>query len=109
MRILDLKYDAGRAARIGMVVLGLFALTAPSMSGDTVGGIPGGGTGTDDVNGGVGVFGTDGSGIRASFESLTPQQQARVMQRCQDVVASPAQANRHHLALCRTLMTLAQR
>jgi hypothetical protein len=73
----------------------------------------GGGTGgTPRTNGGrtgETAFGMDTSDVRTSFESLTPPQRARVMQRCKTAIASPARADPNQLALCQTLMSMAKR
>jgi hypothetical protein len=41
-----------------------------------------------------------------SFSSLSQQQQARVLRRCKDVMAKPAEADPNHLTLCQLLATL---
>jgi hypothetical protein len=184
MRSHDLTYDVGRAVRVGIVALGLVALTVPSviilsspdafarggggggkgggdkggLSGGVSGGIGGdlgsglsgslggsasvgagagsggvgagagagvggvGGAGaaaggsSPAAGGGPGVGGpdpsgggaTDGSSISAAFETLSAPQQARVMQRCKDVVARPELSDPTQLTICRTLMTMAR-
>jgi hypothetical protein len=95
----------GRAgAKAGAANLGIFGGLF-SGSG-TASGSTSGGTG---FTAGQGAFGMETSGVRESFESLTKAQQARVMQRCKDVIASPAQADPNQLALCQTLAAMAKR
>jgi hypothetical protein len=56
-----------------------------------------------------GVAGGD-RGIAATFESLSRQQQDRVMQRCKDVLAAPAHAvDANQVSLCQTLNLMAGR
>jgi hypothetical protein len=47
--------------------------------------------------------------VTESFGSLTKQQQARVMQRCKDVIAKPGEADPNQLALCQTLAAMVRR
>jgi hypothetical protein len=99
--------SANAKGRAGMKTrgtkLGIFGglFSAGTRSGSTSSGIG--------FSGGHAAFGMDTSGVRESFESLTKAQQARVMQRCKDVIANPAQANTNQLALCQTLVATAKR
>jgi hypothetical protein len=165
MRSRGLKYNVGRAVRVGIVALGMIALTAPAVmipsspdalargggkgggdkggdigglsggSGGAIGGAlggvgdlgglagprgggdasagMGGGTGGGPVSGGNAAgpgtnSATEGSAISSAFETLSRPQQARVMQRCKDVVARPAQADPNQLAICQTLLAMAR-
>lgn len=74
------------------------AATGPSRIGEGDRGDPG------DLLGGHEALAMQGSGISATFDSLSRQQQARVMQRCRDVLARPAQADASQLTICQTLM-----
>ena len=135
MRSQDLKYDVGRALRVGIVALGLVNIAAPAAHTQSVGagvgadaagasagagvgvGIGGVGAGTGGTGAGAGgsagagaaAFGLSGSGVAGSFAALSNVQQARVMQRCKDVLARPKQADPNQLALCKTLMSLAKK
>jgi hypothetical protein len=48
-------------------------------------------------------------GVAATFESLSRQQQVRVMQRCKEVLAAPAEADANQISLCQTLNLTAGR
>jgi hypothetical protein len=85
-----------RGARLG-IFGALFSSRGSSTNGST------------GFTGAQGAFGMDTSGVRESFESLTKAQQARVMQRCKDVIANPAQSDVNQLALCQTLVATAKR
>jgi hypothetical protein len=73
--------------------------------------------GADSNNGGAapgagasGAQGTrEGSDVWSAFETLSRPQQARVMQRCKEVVARPALAEPNQLTICQTLMAMAGR
>jgi hypothetical protein len=58
---------------------------------------------------GEGAFAMSPSDVTESFGSLTKQQQARVMQRCKDVIAKPGEADPNQLALCQTLAAISKR
>jgi hypothetical protein len=77
---------------------------APAAGPDRIGERGGGGVG--EILGGPDAFAMQDSGISAAFDSLSRQQQARVMQRCRDVLARPAQAEASQLSICQTLMTM---
>ena len=51
----------------------------------------------------------EGSDICLCFRDPVPPQQARVMQRCKEVVARPALADPNQLTICQTLMAMAKR
>ena len=145
MRATDLKYDVGRAVRVGIVALGLVALAvnaapaappgAPTEGGAGLGQIsprgealaqaagppshaaaagPGRserGDGDGDLGGILGgreALAMESSGVSSAFDSLSRRQQARVMQRCRDVIARPAQADANQLTICQTLMVMAK-
>lgn len=61
------------------------------------------------ILGGHEAFAMESAGISAAFDSLSRMQQARVMQRCKDLVARPAQADASQLAICETLMAMTKR
>lgn len=52
---------------------------------------------------------TNSAVILDSFQSLTQAQQARVMQRCKDVMGSPSRASSNQVALCQTLSAMGKR
>lgn len=62
-----------------------------------------------DILGGHEAFAMEGADISATFDSLSRKQQARVMQRCRDVLARPAQADADHLTICQALMAITKR
>jgi hypothetical protein len=68
-----------------------------------------GGGGLGGILGGHEAFAMESSDISVAFDSLSRQEQARVMQRCKDVVANPAQAEASQLAICETLMAMSKR
>lgn len=55
------------------------------------------------------AFAMSSSEVAESFSSLSQQQQARVMQRCRDMIAKPNQADPNQLALCQTLAAMVKR
>jgi hypothetical protein len=55
-----------------------------------------------------GTGGTGGSDIPSAFETLSRAQQARVMQRCKEVVARPALAEQNQLTICQVLLAMAK-
>jgi hypothetical protein len=61
------------------------------------------------ILGGHESFAMEGPDISAAFDSLSRPQQARVLQRCKDIVARPAQADASQLAICGTLMAMSKR
>jgi hypothetical protein len=61
------------------------------------------------VLGGRQSFAMESPDISAAFDSLSRPQQARVMQRCKDIVARPAQADASQLVICETLMAMSKR
>jgi hypothetical protein len=77
---------------------------APAAGPDRIGERGGGGVG--DILGGHEALAMEGSGISAAFGALSRLQQARVMQRCRDVMARPAQAEASQLTICQTLMMM---
>jgi hypothetical protein len=77
---------------------------APAAGPDRIG-EPGGG-GPGDILGGREALAMQGSGVSAAFDALSRLQQARVMQRCRDVLARPAKAEASHLTICETLMMM---
>ena len=52
------------------------------------------------------AYSWNASDVVESFSSLSQQQQARVLRRCKDVMARPAEAEPNHLTLCQFLATL---
>ena len=48
----------------------------------------------------------EGSDISSAFETLSRPQQARVMQRCKEVVARPALADQNQLTICQVLLAM---
>lgn len=69
----------------------------------------GGGSGNGSGASGAGQGNTNKSNVVGSFQSLSQPQQARVMQRCKDVLAAPRKAEPSQLALCNTLDAMARR
>ena len=63
---------------------------------------------SDDSNTISGQGGTGGSDIPSAFETLSRAQQARVMQRCKEVVARPALAEQNQLTICQVLLAMAK-
>lgn len=59
--------------------------------------------------GGQDAFAMSALDITESFDSLTKQQQARIMRRCKDVIAKPGEADPNQLALCQTLTAMTRR
>ena len=105
----DPKYDVGRAVRVGVIAVSFVALTAV-LGGDTAGGGAGtGGGGADDPGTIGGQGGTEGSDISSAFQTLSRPQQARVLQRCKDVVARPALVDPNQLTVCQMLLAMAKR
>jgi hypothetical protein len=51
---------------------------------------------------------TEGSDISSAFETLSRPQQARVMQRCKEVVARPALVDQNQLTICQVLLAMAK-
>jgi hypothetical protein len=47
--------------------------------------------------------------VSSGFEGLSAQQQARVMQRCKDVMKNPGRADRNQIAICQTLSSMSKR
>ena len=90
----DPKYGVGRALRIGVMALGFVAFTGPAIV-----------TLSDEASA---QAGTEDSDISAAFETLSRPQQARVLQRCKDVVARPAQADPNQLTICQMLLAMAK-
>ena len=122
------EYHARRALGAAVMALGLAALAGPSaLSGDAdggKGGVPGVASSPDaavrgEATGGLGLTGEPARGesafamsatdVTESFFSLTQQQQARVMQRCREVIAKPAQSDPNHIAVCQTLAAATKR
>jgi hypothetical protein len=68
-----------------------------------------GGSGAGTARRGEGAFAMSPTDVTESFGSLTKQQQARVMQRCKDVIAKPGEADPNQLALCQTLAAMVRR
>jgi hypothetical protein len=103
----DPKYDVGRAVRGGVIAVSFVALTAV-LGGDTAGG----GDGTDGSAPSPGAIsgqeGTEDSDISSAFETLSRPQQARVLQRCKDVVARPALVDQNQLTICQMLLAMAK-
>ena len=132
MRANGRGYDAVRVWCAGIIVVGLVALAVPSAlsrdrgagettaSGGPVGSEVGASQGAvrGEATGGLGLTGdparADGenafamsnSDVAESFSSLSQQQQARIMQRCRDLIAKPNQADPNQLALCQTLAAM---
>jgi hypothetical protein len=131
----DLKYDFALALRAGAVALGLLTLApgeataeagaglrqispraeapaqvsgspshAPAAGPDRIG--EPGGDGPGDLLGGREALAMQGSGVSAAFDALSRLKQARVMQRCRDILARPAQAEASQLTICETLMMM---
>ena len=90
------KYGVGRALRIGVTALGFVAFTGPAIV--TLSNLEAYAQG-----------GTEDTDISSAFETLSRPQQARVMQRCKDVVARPAQADANQLTICQMLLAMAKR
>lgn len=88
----------------GPAGLGSEAFASGSIGADNnnSGGAPGAGASS-------GQGAREGSDIWSAFETLTRPQQARVMQRCKEMVARPALADPNHLTICQTLMAMAGR
>jgi hypothetical protein len=61
------------------------------------------------ILGGHEAWAMESEGVSAAFDSLSRQEQGRVMQRCKDLVARPAQADASQLAICETLMAMTRR
>jgi hypothetical protein len=77
---------------------------APAAGPDRIGEPSGGDPG--DILGGREALAMQGSGVSAAFGALSRLKQARVMQRCRDVLARPAQAEASQLTICETLMMM---
>ena len=92
----DPNYGVGRAVRAGVIALGLVAFTVPAIV--TLSNLQA-----------YAQAGTEDSDISAAFETLSRPQQARVLQRCKDVVARPAQADPNQLTICQMLLAMAKR
>ena len=60
------------------------------------------------ILGGHEALAMESSGISSAFDALSRRQQARVMQRCRDVMARPAQADANQLTVCQTLTVMAK-
>ena len=111
----DPKYDVGRAVRGGVIAVSFVALTAilggdiaagGSASAGSSGGSDGG---TNDRSTIGGQGGTEDSDISSAFQTLSRPQQARVLQRCKDVVARPALVDPNQLTICQMLLAMAKR
>ena len=102
------KYHVGRAVRAGVIAVSFVALTAV-LGGDTAGGGDVTGSGAPSPGAITGQEGTEDSDISSAFETLSRPQQARVMQRCKDVVARPALVDPNQLTICQMLLAMARR
>ncbi|MEA2985226.1 MAG: hypothetical protein QOD94_1480 [Alphaproteobacteria bacterium] len=112
----DPKYDVGRAVRGGIIAVSFIALTAilggDIAAGGSVGASAGSGGGsdggTDDRSTIGGQGGMEDSDISSAFQTLSRPQQARVLQRCKDVVARPALVDPNQLTVCQMLLAMAK-
>jgi hypothetical protein len=96
--------NSGSGGATGLAGPGGEAFASSSIGADSNSG--GGAAGAGAISG----QGTrEGSDIWSAFETLSGPQQARVMQRCKELVARPALADPNQLTICQTLMAMAAR
>ena len=104
----DPKHHVVRTVRAGVIAVSFVALTAV-LGGDTAGGGDVTGSGAPQPGAITGQEGTEDSDISSAFETLSRPQQARVMQRCKDLVARPALVDPNQLTICQMLLAMARR